>query len=220
MKIHNIELKWLGHSAFLICNEKTIYIDPYNLSHSEPKADIILITHSHYDHCSIADIQKIARKGTKIIVPPGCQSKITKMENVEMQIIEPGDEIKLGNVIINTIPAYNPKKQFHPKSEGWLGYIVKTNNIIIYHAGDTDLIPEMEKLTGYGKTGNEFIALLPIGGNYTMNAEEAAQAASIIKPTLAIPMHYGSVIGTEKDAENFISLCKEAGIKAEILEKS
>lgn len=220
MKIHNIELKWLGHSAFLICNEKTIYIDPYNLSHSEPKADIILITHSHYDHCSIADIQKVARNGTKIIVPPDCQSKITKMENVEMQIIEPGDEIKLGNVIINTIPAYNPKKQFHQKSEGWLGYIVKTNNIIIYHAGDTDLIPEMEKLTGYGKTGNEFIALLPIGGTYTMNAEEAAQAASIIKPTLAIPMHYGSIVGTEKDAEKFISLCKESGIKAEILEKS
>ena len=220
MKIHNIELKWLGHSAFLICNEKNIYIDPYNLHSAEPKADIILITHSHYDHCSIADIQKIIKKGTKMIIPPDCQSKITKMEDVEMQIIEPGDEIKLGSVIINTIPAYNPKKQFHPKSEGWLGYIVKINNIIIYHAGDTDLIPEMEKLTGYGKTGNEFIALLPIGGNYTMNAEEAARAAGIIKPTLTIPMHFGSVVGTEKDAENFVSLCKEAGINAEILEKS
>ena len=219
MKIGEIELKWLGHSSFLICNEKKIYVDPYNVLQAEPKADIILITHSHYDHCSIADIQKIIKNGTKIIVPPDCQSKITKMENVEMQVVEPNDEIKIGNIIINTIPAYNPKKQFHPKNEGWLGYVIKTNNIIIYHAGDTDLIPEMEKLTGYGKIGNEFIALLPVGGNYTMNAEEAAQAASIIKPTLAIPMHYGSVAGTEKDAETFVKLCKEAGVNAEILEK-
>lgn len=219
MKIAGIELKWLGHSAFLISNEKNIYIDPYNITHAEPKADIILITHSHYDHCSIADIQKIIKNGTKIIIPPDCQSKITKMENVEMQVVEPGDEIKLGNITINTIPSYNPKKQFHPKSECWLGYIVKMNNIIIYHAGDTDIIPEMEKLTGYGKKDNEFIALLPVGGNYTMNAEEAAQAASIIRPSLAIPMHYGSVAGTKEDAEKFIKLCKEAGINAEMLEK-
>lgn len=220
MKIGEIELKWLGHSSFLICNEKKIYIDPYNIPQAEPKADIILITHSHYDHCSIADIQKIIRNGTIIIVPADCQSKITKMENVEMQIAELGDEIKVGNIVIDAVPAYNINKQFHQKQEGWLGYVVKMNNVIIYHAGDTDMIPEMQKLTGHGKSGNEFIALLPVGGNYTMNAEEAAQAASVIKPTLAIPMHYGSIAGTEKDAETFVKLCKEEGVNAEILEKS
>lgn len=219
MKIGKAELKFLGHSGFLIENGKTIYIDPYNINNSEPKADIILATHGHSDHCSIADMQKICKKGTIVVVSPDCQSKITRLEDVNMQIMELGDEITLEGVKIQTVPAYNPEKEFHPKSEAMFGYIIKFENVIVYHAGDTDKIPEMEKLTGYGKQGNEFIALLPVGGNYTMNAEEAASAASVIKPSMAIPMHYGSIEGTEKDADDFVKLCKERGIAAEKLEK-
>jgi L-ascorbate metabolism protein UlaG (beta-lactamase superfamily) len=100
-----------------------------------------------------------------------------------------------------------------------MGFILKFENIIIYHAGDTDKISEMEKLTGYGKQGNEFVALLPVGGNYTMNAEEAASAASVIKPNFAIPMHYGAVAGSEKDADDFVKFCSELGVKAVKLEK-
>jgi len=202
MKIGEIELKWLGHSAFLISNEKRIYIDPYNIPQAEPKADIILITHSHYDHCSIADIQKIIRNGTIILVPADCQSKITKLENVEMQIAEIGDEIKVGNIVIDAVPAYNINKQFHQKQEGWLGYVVKMNNVIIYHAGDTDLIPEMNHIEAD-------IALLPVSGKYVMDAEEAANAANLIRPEVAIPMHYGSIIGSKEDAEKFKSLVDE-----------
>lgn len=219
MKIGKAELKYLGHSGFLIENGKIIYIDPYNLSDNLPKADIILATHGHSDHCSIADMQKICKNGTIVVVSPDCQSKITKLENVNMQIMELGDEISLESIKIQTFPAYNLEKDFHPKSEAMFGYIIKFENVIIYHAGDTDKIPEMEKLTGYGKQGNEFIALLPVGGNYTMNAEEAAAAASIIKPSLAIPMHYGVVAGTEKDADDFVKFCKERGIAAEKLGK-
>ncbi|MBM3233878.1 MBL fold metallo-hydrolase [Candidatus Pacearchaeota archaeon] len=219
MRIGKINLKFLGNSGFLIENDKKIYIDPYNISENLPKADIILASHGHYDHCSLADIEKIVKKGTIIVVSADCQSKITRIEDVNMQIIELGDELNFEGIRIQAVPAYNPKKQFHPKSEGWMGYIIKFENIIIYHAGDTDKIPEMEKLTGYGKQGNEFIALLPVGGNYTMDASEAAEAASLIKPTLAIPMHYGAVAGSEKDADNFVKLCFEFGIKAIKLEK-
>lgn len=219
MKFGDIELGWLGHAGFLISNKKIIYIDPYNISKTEPKADIILITHSHYDHCSIADMQKITKRGTIVVIPPDCQSKITKLEEVNMQIMEIGDEIDLEGVKVKAVPAYNPEKQFHQKSEGWHGYLIKFENVVIYHAGDTDIIPEMEKLTGYGKDKNEFVALLPVGGTYTMTAEEAAKAALIIKPTLAIPMHYASIIGTDEDAGAFVKLCEQAGITAKILEK-
>ncbi|MEK6854862.1 MAG: MBL fold metallo-hydrolase [Nanoarchaeota archaeon] len=222
MEIKDIKLDFLGHSGFLI-NEssgKKIAIDPYNISENIQKVDFILITHSHYDHCSIKDIEKISKEGTIIVIPPDAQSKITKIENVEMQIIEVGDELTFGNIKIEALPSYNVGKEFHPKSEGWIGYLIKINNVIIYHAGDTDKIPEMNKLTGYGKHGNSFITLLPVSGTYVMDAEEAAEVASILSPEIAIPMHYGAgVAGTKEDAEKFLKLCSELNIKAEILEK-
>jgi len=221
MKIGNIELKWKGHASFLIQGSgKRIYIDPYQIKGEDEKADIILITHGHYDHCSIEDLSKVAKSGSVVLTPADCQSKMTKLDELQMKIVEPGDEVDVGGIRVKTVPAYNVNKQFHEKAERWVGYVIEIGNIIIYHAGDTDLIPEMEKLTGYSKKGNEFIALLPVGGTYTMNAEEAAEAAEKIKASLAIPMHYGSIVGSRDDAEKFKELCEEKGIKVEILEKS
>jgi len=220
MKINGIELKWLGHAGFLIKNSKVIYIDPYNIKEGLEKADLILITHSHYDHCSFADLDKVIQEGTRIIAPPDCQSTIAKFKTpVKIELIEPGHELDLGEIKISAIPSYNIDKHFHPKEETWVGYVIKMGETTIYHAGDTDIIPEMQKLTGYKQPGKEFIALLPVGGRFTMSAEEAAEAANIIKPTLAIPMHWGTIIGDEKDAREFAELCGENGIKAEILEK-
>lgn len=220
MQIGKIELKWLGHSGFLIDNSKKIYIDPYNIRDGLGKADIILITHSHHDHCSVADVEKIIQEGTRIIMTADCQSKITRFNiPIKMEIVEPGQELDLGDVKISVLPAYNIDKNFHPKEESWVGYLIKINNILIYHAGDSDFIPEMQKLTGYKKPGKEFIALLPIGGRFTMNVEEAIEAAKLIKPTLAIPMHYGSIVGQLEDAQEFKELCEENGIRVEILKK-
>ncbi len=220
MKIDDIEIKWLGHSGFLIKNTKVIYIDPYNIKEGLDKADMILITHSHYDHCSFADMKKIIKEGTKIFLTADSQSTIMKFDiPIDVQIIESEQEISIGEVKISALPAYNIDKSFHPKEEGWVGYLIKLNGVIIYHAGDTDIIPEMQKLTGHKQPDKKFIALLPIGRRFTMSPEEAAEAAKLIKPTLAIPMHYGSVIGTKEDAEEFVRLCKEEGINAEILEK-
>ncbi len=222
MEIKGIKIEFLGHSGFLIVNEngKRIVIDPYNVSDKIEKADFILITHSHYDHCSIKDITRLAKKGTIIVISPDSQSKITKIDDVEMQIIEIGDKLEFGEIKVEALAAYNVDKDYHPKKEGWLGYLIKFDDVIFYHAGDTDKIPEMKNLTGYGKHGNEFVALLPVSGKYVMNAEEAAETASLIKCNLAIPMHYGAgVAGIIEDANNFVKLCEENGVRAVVLEK-
>ncbi len=220
MNIEGIEIKWLGHSGFLIKNHKVIYIDPYNIKDGLEKADIILITHSHYDHCSIADINKIIKEGTKILLTADAQSKITRFKvPIDIQIVEPNQELVFGETKISTLSAYNLDKPFHPQNEGWVGYLIKINGVIIYHAGDTDLIPEMQKLTGHKQPDKKFIALLPIGGRFTMNVEEAVEAVKLIQPTIAIPIHWGSLFGTKEDAEEFVKLCKEKGIDAMVLEK-
>jgi len=202
MKIEGIDIEWLGHASFRI--NKNIYIDPFQLKTSEP-AKIILITHSHYDHCSPQDIQKIVTPETTIIATPDCTSSLTKFEKATLKLAEPGSSFEVDNIKIDTVPAYNIGKQFHPKANEWLGYILTINKKRIYHAGDTDLIPEMENI-------NPDIALLPIGGKYTMDAKEAAQAAKKLNTKVAIPMHYGTIIGTKEDAETFKSLLQGTGI--------
>lgn len=220
MKIDSVEINWLGHSGFLIKNSKVIYIDPYNIKADSEKADLILITHSHYDHCSVADMNKVIKEGTKIVIPADCQSKITRFDMpIRIEIIEPGQQLTYGDIKVSTLAAYNVDKPFHSKDEGWVGYLIEVNGILIYHAGDTDVIPEMQRLTGYKQSNKKFVALLPVGGRFTMTAEEAIEAAKIIKPSLAIPMHYGSVVGSEEDAQEFCNLCKEEGIEAKILVK-
>lgn len=221
MKIDGIELKWLGHSGFLIRNSNVIYIDPYNIKDGLEKADLILLTHSHYDHCSVADIKKIIKEGTRIFLTADCQSKIVRFDvPIKLDVVEPGQELVFRNTKISVLPAYNVDKPFHSKDELWVGYFLKINNLLIYHAGDTDVIPEMQKLTGYKQHGKKLVALLPVGGRFTMSAEEAVEAAKLIKPDLAIPMHWGSVVGTEDDAKEFKELCEEENINCEILEKN
>lgn len=222
MKIREVSLDFLGHSGFVISdrNGKRIAIDPYNVSKGVEPADFILITHSHYDHCSIKDIEKLKKEGTTIVIPADCQSKIMKVDGINMEMIEVGDEFEIGNTKVRATCAYNVEKDFHPKREGWLGYLIKIDDVVLYHAGDSDKIPEMKKLTGHGKKGNEFVVMLPVSGKYVMDAEEAAEVASLLSPDLAIPMHYGAgVAGELADAERFVELCRELNVRAEILEK-
>ena len=220
MNLEGIEISWLGHAALKIkASEKLIYIDPFQIKGSEP-ADLILITHPHYDHCSISDIMKIAKDGTMIICTADSQSAITKLDKkVNLQLIEPGEKITYDNIEIHAVPSYNIGKIFHQKSDGWVGYVARIGKIIIYHAGDTDFIDEMKKLSGYAKHDNKFIAFLPVGGKFTMNAEEAAKAAKVINANITVPIHYGSIIGSEKDAEIFVKLCEDEDVNARIFEK-
>jgi len=187
--IENIH--WLGHDTFKITGEKVIYTDPFNIR-KEDAADIILITHEHYDHCSPDDVKKLLKADTVIVAPPDCTSKLSG----KIRTVAPGDKITEGGVGIEAVPSYNTNKQFHTKSRNWVGYIITVNGERIYLAGDTDFIPEM-------KTFKADIALLPVSGTYVMTAEEAVEAALAINPKIAIPMHYDSIVGTKKDAKKF-----------------
>lgn len=191
--IENIH--WLGHDSFRLEGEVTIYIDPWKLPSNLPKADIILITHEHYDHCSPEDVAKIQKADTVIVTIPAAAKKLKG----EVKTVKPGDKITVKGIEIEMVPAYNIDKPFHPREAGHVGFIVTLGGKRIYHAGDTDFIPEMKGL----KTD---IALLPVSGIYVMTADEAAKAADAIKPEIAIPMHYGEIAGSEKDAERFKDL--------------
>lgn len=199
-------IHWLGHDTFKFEGETIIYTDPYNIRKKD-KADIILITHEHYDHCSEEDIGKVRSKDTIIIATRDSAKKLTG----NLKVIRPGEKLTVSGVDIEAVPAYNTDKQFHTKDRGWVGYIFSFNGRRVYIAGDTDYIPEMKHIRAD-------IAILPVSGTYVMTAEEAVRAALDIKPSIAIPMHYGSVVGTIKDAERFAEGLK-GKIEVIILEK-
>lgn len=173
-----------------------IYIDPWDIPDRE-KADIILITHTHFDHLSPQDIELLRKPDTLVCVPTGAHEVEGKVK-----ILRPGDFAEHRGVRIDAVPAYNIGKSFHPKGNLWLGYVITIEGNRYYHAGDTDLIPEMKAIKDID------VAFLPVGGTYTMNAQEAAQAANTIMPRLAIPIHYGDIVGSKADAEEFKRLCK------------
>jgi L-ascorbate metabolism protein UlaG (beta-lactamase superfamily) len=196
MTVGDVDIEWLGHASFRFkADNKVIYVDPFKIPGGE-KADIILITHDHYDHCDPGSINSVKKPETIVIGPESCSSKIP-----EIRKIKSGETISLKDIEIKAVPAYNIGKSFHPRGSG-VGFVVKIAGKTIYHAGDTDRIPEMENLK------NIDVALLPAGGTYTMNAEEAAEAANVIKPAIAIPMHWGKIIGSKEDAIKFKDLCK------------
>jgi L-ascorbate metabolism protein UlaG (beta-lactamase superfamily) len=190
------KISWLGHSSIRISGEKIIYIDPWKIK-GEQKADIILISHSHSDHLSPSDVKKIQKEDTAIVAPSDCVARLS--ENV--RAVKPGDKVDLQGMMIEIVPAYNLNKTFHPKSSNWVGFVVTIGDKVIYYAGDTDFIPEMESVKAD-------IAIVPVGGVFTMNAEEAAQAINTIKPQVAIPIHYGDIVGSIGDALKFKNLCK------------
>ena len=185
-------IKWLGHAGFAInALDKIIIIDPFQIKKIVP-ADIILITHSHYDHCSVEDIDKIKKSNTVIVT----EAESAKKVSGNVRVVKPGAKINVSGVQIEVVEAYNTNKAFHPKTNGWLGFIITVDGIRIYHAGDTDLIPEMDKF-------EVDIALLPVSGTYVMTADEAVEAAKRLKPEIAIPMHFDSIVGSKEDAVKF-----------------
>ncbi|MFH1078953.1 MAG: MBL fold metallo-hydrolase [Pseudomonadota bacterium] len=190
------KIKWLGHASVRIEAQKIIYIDPWKIKNG-PKADMILISHSHYDHLSPADIRKIIKEDTVIIAPGDAAAQLSG----DVRALKPGDKVTVGGVTVEAVPAYNIGKPYHPKANNWIGFILTVEGKTIYYGGDTDLIPEM-------KTIKADILILPVGGTYTMAAKEAAEAVNMLRPEAAIPVHCGDLAGTLEDAATFKRLCK------------
>lgn len=198
--LDNIE--WLGHSTIKFnFSDKIIYIDPYNILKNYNDADVIFITHSHYDHFSSEDIDKVRKENTKIIITPDIYNDVLDLGFNKENIVQvnPNYNYCVDDIKFSTVPSYNVDKCFHSKSNNWVGYIIDINNTKYYIAGDTDITDE-------SKDVKCDVAFLPVGGTYTMDYREAATLANIIKPKIVVPIHYGYLVGTKEDALNFKKL--------------
>lgn len=197
--LENIQV--LCHSSIKINEGKVIYFDPFKIDKQYNDADIIFITHDHYDHYSEEDIDKVIKPDTVIVIPEGMQVKLLKkgVKNSNIITVEPERTYVAEGLKFETVPAYNVNKSFHPEDNGWVGYILEIDGIRYYIAGDTDINEENKRVKCD-------IAFVPVGGTYTMDFKEAAELVNEIKPKVAIPIHYGSIVGTSENAINFQKL--------------
>src|SRR5918999_2821076 len=212
-----LEFQWTGHDGFRITdlkNKRKIYVDPFQLSekHKTKDADIVLVSHDHFDHLSIEDLTAIVNANTEIVAAKECLGKLQDLPAGRITTLNPREKASPVGLLVEAIRAYNTNKKFHPKEDNKIGFVITVDGHRIYHTGDTDIIPEMSGL-------NPDIALLPVSGTYVMTADEAARATDeTIKPTkIAIPMHFGSIVGSKEDADKFKEHVKSCQVR--ILDK-
>jgi L-ascorbate metabolism protein UlaG (beta-lactamase superfamily) len=219
-KYKGLEIKRFCHDSFLVTDGKiNIYFDPFKLHGDKPKADYIFISHEHFDHFSPDDIHKIIKDSTVLFMNEMTYDEIDGLYDNKIVVINPGDSIEFKDLHIKGVPAYNtnkfrePGKVYHPKEDKKLGFIVTFDGVKIYHTGDTDYIPEMNNLS----LENIGLLFIPVSGTYVMTPAEAIEAALKIKADISIPMHYGTIVGEKKQAEEFVERLKENGLKSEII---
>lgn len=198
------EVQVLTHSSIRIAEKQIVYFDPFHVEGEPHDADIICVTHDHFDHYSPEDLAKVKNAATILVCPKTMEDSLSNSGISEefTELVAPGDELEINGVRIQAVPAYNVGKQFHPQANQWVGYLVTMNEVTYYIAGDTDINEDVKKVRCDA-------ALLPVGGTYTMTAEEAAELAEMIHPKAAIPTHYGSVAGKAEDGQIFADLLKD-----------
>lgn len=210
MKLMNLEFSRIAHDTFRIQGSKVIYTDPFKVAKKD-EADIVLISHDHFDHLSLEDLEKVISSGTTIVASLTCKNGLKQVKAKETKFLEPGGKCTIGKVEIEAVPAYNlnkfrqPGQVFHPKADKHVGYVIQMDGTRVYYAGDTDAIPEMKNIRCD-------IALLPVSGTYVMTADEAVEAAQAINPKIAVPMHYAAIVGSEADAQAFKSKVKNCQV--------
>jgi L-ascorbate metabolism protein UlaG (beta-lactamase superfamily) len=183
-----VEITWLGHASVMITDGPcTVFIDPWKTGGDLPKGDFILVTHDHRDHYSGKDVENLSKATTRVIAPMPTP--------LVTNLISPGETLHFGTFRVTAIPAYNARKKFHPRENGWVGYVIELSGKRVYYAGDTDNIPEMKEI-------DVDAALVPVGGTYTMDALEAARAVDAMKVGVVIPTHFGDIVGSREDAES------------------
>jgi L-ascorbate metabolism protein UlaG (beta-lactamase superfamily) len=210
MKLLNLEFTRIAHDTFKIKGSKVVYTDPFKVTDHD-EANIVLLSHEHFDHLSLEDLNKVIFPGTTIVASPLCKDGLKGLKVKEIRILDPGGKCTIGKIEVETVPAYNlnkfrePGHVFHPREGKGLGFIITMDGTRVYYAGDTDFIPEMKDIKCD-------VALLPVSGTYVMTAEEAAEASAAINPKVAVPMHYAAIVGTEDDAKRFKSLVKNCEV--------
>ena len=191
----------LCHSSIHMKRDMTIYFDPFQINHDYNDADIILITHDHYDHYSEEDIDRVVKKDTIVVAPMDLKEKLLNhgFQIEQIVLVEPNQTYQVKGIEVHTIPAYNTNKAFHKKEYGWVGYLITLDETVYYVAGDTDITKENLQVRCD-------VAFVPVGGTYTMTYEEGARLVNQIHPKIAIPIHYGSIVGTKEDGKKFSEL--------------
>jgi L-ascorbate metabolism protein UlaG (beta-lactamase superfamily) len=211
MKLLNLDFTRIAHDTFKIKGSRVVYTDPFKVT-GRDEANIVLLSHDHFDHLSLPDLNKVIFPGTTIVASPLCKEGLKGLKVKETRFLDPGGKFSAGKVEIETVPAYNVNKfrepgvAFHPQGGKGLGFILTMDGTRVYYAGDTDFIPEMKDIQCD-------VALLPVSGTYVMTAEEAAEAAAAINPKIAVPMHYSAIVGTDDDAKRFKSLVKNCQVE-------
>lgn len=200
--LENIEV--LCHSCIRINKEKVIYFDPFKIEKNYNDADVIFITHDHYDHYSEEDIEKVEKNNTVIVAPEELLTKLLRrgFDRENIVLVEPNESYTVEGIKFETVPSYNIDKQFHPRANDWVGYIIELGGVRYYIAGDTDITVEAKQVKCD-------VAFVPVGGTYTMDYKEAAELVNTIKPEIAVPIHYGSIVGEKQDAEEFGKMLEE-----------
>jgi L-ascorbate metabolism protein UlaG (beta-lactamase superfamily) len=199
-----IEIKWINHASFRIASGRSVlYIDPWKIPDAPHDADVVFVSHSHYDHCSPPDIAKVSKGDTSIVAPAETVGKLHAAN-----AIDPGQQTTIKEITVEAVAAYNIGKAFHPKANNWCGAVFTIGGKRIYYAGDTDQVPEMSDLKDVD------VALLPVGGTYTLDAAAAAKACQAIGCKAAVPYHWGDIVGSAADAQKF---AKSANCKVHIL---
>ncbi len=209
---NGIKIRWLGHDGFVLEKNIKIVIDPYRIS-KPTEADMVLISHNHFDHMSPDDLQKVSSRNTTIVAAKECSDKLDDIACKEKATLMPGEEKTINGVKVKAVRAYNidkinpdTEKPFHPKEDNKIGFLINIGGTTIYHTGDSDPIPEMNNL-------QPDVLLVPVSGTYVMTAKEAVQAVNAIKPKVAVPMHYGTIVGSKNDAEEFKKMVKSCEVQ-------
>ena len=190
-----INLTWHNHATVVIEGSHKVVIDPWKMPKSASKVDVVVVSHSHYDHLSLDDVKRVAGEATAIVATPDCHAKLRSFSH--LHALAAGEVVEVNGVSIEGVAAYNTDKAFHPKANAWCGAVVAMDGKRIYCAGDTDFVPEMKGLAQID------VAFMPVGGTYTMDWRAAADAVNAFRPKLAIPVHWGDIVGSRQDADRF-----------------
>jgi L-ascorbate metabolism protein UlaG (beta-lactamase superfamily) len=206
MKLLGLDFTRIAHDTFRIAGSKVVYTDPYKVERAD-QADLVLISHDHFDHLSLEDLQKVCTAATAVVASVSCRRGLQGLKVAEVHFVSPGDKLTVADIAVEAVPAYNlnkfrePGQVFHPRGDAHVGFVFQLDGTRVYLAGDTDAIPEMQSIRCD-------IALLPVSGTYVMTAEEASEAAEVLQPQIAVPMHYAAIVGNDSDAQKFKSLVK------------